>query len=142
MVTVSSLELEVLTANMLKEKVALEMFKVLTGKRSTCLMVLALLIGMFYSLVVDLAQPNRAFASTTSWSPPSAVDGAMVSVSCPTASFCMAVDSNGRVLHFNGTTWTPPVSIDGINYVSSVSCQTVSFCIAVDHSGNALRARE
>ncbi len=103
-----------------------------------CLMVLALLIGSFFSLVVDLAQPNRAFASGTSWSPPSAIDGAMVSVSCPTASFCMAVDSNGRVLHFNGTTWAAPLSIDGSNYLSSVSCPTVTFCMAVDRGGNAL----
>jgi serine/threonine protein kinase len=52
------------------------------------------------------------------------------SISCPTASFCVAVDDLGNALIYDGTRWTPTDSID--SGLTSVSCPTTTFCAAVD----------
>jgi hypothetical protein len=68
--------------------------------------------------------------------------GNMRSVSCPTATFCMAVDQSGNnALQWNGTSWSAPASTDpGGDKVelNSVSCASPSFCVAVDSLGRAL----
>ena len=58
-------------------------------------------------------------------------------MSCPSASFCAAVDDFGNVLTYNGS-WSGPTNIDSANPLSSVSCPSASFCVAVDAQGNAL----
>ena len=66
---------------------------------------------------------------------PEPIDG----VSCPSASFCAAVDSGGNALTYDGTSWSAPDSIDpGNGDLSSVSCPSASFCAAVDYEGNVL----
>jgi len=64
------------------------------------------------------------------------------SVSCPTATFCMAVDESGNnVLTWNGTAWSSPVTIDPGGdrvEVTSISCATPAFCAAVDTLGRAV----
>jgi hypothetical protein len=52
-------------------------------------------------------------------------------VSCPSASFCVAVDINGHALTYNGSSWSAPVSIDAVG-LFSVSCPSSSFCAAVN----------
>jgi hypothetical protein len=64
--------------------------------------------------------------------------GSLTSVSCPTSSFCMAVDSNGHAITYSNGTWSSPQSIDSNSYLTSVSCPTTSFCMAVDLYGNAI----
>ena len=67
-----------------------------------------------------------------------------MSVSCPSGSFCAAVDESGNVLISTdqGSTWTAP-SVTGNpvdpshNGMNSISCPTVSFCVAVDWWGYA-----
>jgi hypothetical protein len=59
-------------------------------------------------------------------------------VSCPSASFCVAVDAYGNGVTFNGSSWTAPANIDATNGLTSVSCPSASFCVAVDGAGNAL----
>ena len=61
----------------------------------------------------------------------------LTSVSCPTTTFCRAVDSLGRVFGWNGTAWSAGTLIDNGHALTSVSCPTVSYCVAVDRSGNA-----
>ncbi|CAN7230216.1 hypothetical protein LJR027_000769 [Terrabacter sp. LjRoot27] len=61
-------------------------------------------------------------------------------VSCPTTTWCMAVDLSGRAMTFNGSTWTAPKvvfpRVDGQNPdVRAVSCPTTTFCLAVSASG-------
>lgn len=78
------------------------------------------------------------------WSGPKAIDrsrsmGAVLQwISCPSATFCAAVNQNGAVLTLKGTTWSRPVLIDksggGLN---AVSCVSAVFCAAVDGNGNA-----
>ncbi len=86
-----------------------------------------------------LASPAVSVGSPSSWSAPVAIDGAdtLTSVSCPSASFCVAVDDSGNALTFNGSSWSAPTSID-MHVLYSVSCTSASFCAAVDLGGNAL----
>ena len=64
----------------------------------------------------------------------------LTSVSCPTVSFCAAVDNSGQVLTYNGSTWSAPTivgTVAGSSPVTlvpltSVSCASPSFCVAVD----------
>ena len=68
-------------------------------------------------------------------------------VSCPRATFCAAVTTDGHVLTFDGTRWSQPdqlepatlVGIDryiGQPALTSVSCATPTSCATVDPSGN------
>lgn len=48
-----------------------------------------------------------------------------VSVTCPTATYCMASDGS-RMLTFNGTSWT---TLSGLSStIQSISCPTMTFC--------------
>ncbi len=62
------------------------------------------------------------------------------SVSCPSATFCAAVDNAGGILSWDGNSWGYAADGDGDNDLSSVSCPSASFCAAVDSSGHALIA--
>jgi RHS repeat-associated protein len=77
--------------------------------------------------------------TTNKWSSPASFDaaGAPEFVSCPSSSFCMAVDGSGNDLTWNGTIWSAATNFDGTNMVTSVSCRASNFCIAVDDAGNA-----
>ena len=85
---------------------------------------------------------NLGFAPLTAsgpgWSAPVAVDNVQLpsgpslnAVSCPTTSFCMAVDGNGNAFTWNGATWSRPISVDSNITFHSVSCPLASFCMAI-----------
>src|SRR5665213_3369925 len=86
----------------------------------------------------------------TSWTTPTQIDDDVASagrqnidsLSCPSATFCVAVDVNGNALTYNGTSWSAPTLIDGgnggVGGTFSVSCSSATFCVAVDRKGNAL----
>ena len=84
----------------------------------------------------------RAAAATPvggGWSAPTNIDyTSFYSVSCPSPSFCMAVDDSGNALIWNGSSWSNPKNIDRDNILYSVSCPSPSFCMAVDDSGYVL----
>jgi RHS repeat-associated protein len=87
-----------------------------------------------------MAQPVPARAG---WSAVTATGDSnpVESVSCPTASFCMAVDNDGLYLTYNGSTWstaTPITTSYGSHVVESVSCVSLSDCVAVDNDGNGM----
>jgi len=64
--------------------------------------------------------------------------GVVASASCPTRTFCAAVDDNGNALTWNGRQWSAPVLLDPIAGVfTSVSCASAKFCAAVDGNGYA-----
>ena len=83
----------------------------------------------------------------TSWTGPVVIDphialpaDGLSAVSCPTTTFCAAVDASGNALTYNGHTWTNPVPIDPNNAglsLDAISCPTSTFCVAVDQAGNA-----
>jgi hypothetical protein len=61
-------------------------------------------------------------------------------VSCPTESFCAAVDVVGWAFTYDGERWSDPVTLTYSGYNSpAVSCATASFCVALDREGNAHR---
>jgi hypothetical protein len=68
-------------------------------------------------------------------------------VSCPTATFCMAVDQSGQALQWNGQSWSAPVRIEpgqpSTNSIgvspTGVSCPTAGYCAAVDDSGGVIQ---
>ncbi len=81
-------------------------------------------------------------ASSASWSSPVSIDptgNGITSVSCPVATFCMAVDNDGNALTYNGSGWSPPllVASSGV-HLYSVSCASPSFCMAAGSGGYAL----
>ncbi|MCL2417678.1 MAG: hypothetical protein FWD04_00170 [Conexibacteraceae bacterium] len=73
---------------------------------------------------------------------------AITGVSCPTTSFCVAVDAAGQVMHTSRPlggvkAWSKPVRIatatqpgGGYAGLSGVSCPTNNFCVAVDNAAN------
>jgi hypothetical protein len=61
--------------------------------------------------------------------------GVLIGVSCPTASFCVAVDTNGESFIYSGTTWTGPVPVNLGDALNEISCPATNFCMAVDSSG-------
>jgi hypothetical protein len=64
----------------------------------------------------------------------------LTGVSCPTPTFCRAVDSVGRVFGYDGTSWAAGTVIDSGHALTSVSCPTTTYCVAVDRSGRAFVA--
>lgn len=100
-----------------------------TGRRC----VLGILTALI-ALVVPIT------ASAASWSSPAPIDAGsdLGSVSCPSSSFCVAVDEAGKAVTYNASTWSAPATIDAGHELSSVSCPSASFCVAVDRQGYAL----
>ena len=93
------------------------------------------------SSALVIAQPASASTPST-WLSPTLIDGGegLSSVSCTSTTFCMAVDSGGDALRYNGSTWSSPSAIVSGEGLTSVSCTSTSsaFCIAVDYHGNVL----
>jgi serine/threonine protein kinase len=52
----------------------------------------------------------------------------LTSVSCTSATLCMAVDYHGNVLTYNGSIASAPISIDGTHPLNSISCTSPTFC--------------
>ncbi|MGO8872783.1 MAG: hypothetical protein ACLQPH_15530 [Acidimicrobiales bacterium] len=81
---------------------------------------------------------NYLVFNGTSWTNPVAIDSSAhasaVGVSCPTTTFCAAVDNGGNAFTYSGSTWTPTTTADS-NQLEAVSCASSTFCVAVDNSG-------
>ncbi len=60
-----------------------------------------------------------------------------VTLSCPTASFCLAVDINGAALVWQHGKWSRRFP-QGVDTFERVTCTTSLFCMAGEHSGRAL----
>jgi hypothetical protein len=71
---------------------------------------------------------------------PFAVRQSLNGVSCPTVSFCVAVDGVGNVLTSTQPTggaaaWSA-VNVDTSSGLTAVSCASPSLCVAVDNAGD------
>jgi len=68
-------------------------------------------------------------------------------VSCPTVSFCSAVDQGGQALQWNGLHWSAPSPIEAASDSATalgveptgVSCPATTVCVAVDNAGGAVQ---
>jgi len=88
----------------------------------------------------DVAFGGRYLGSST-WGSAQTFDaggGASTAISCPTTSFCVAVDATGHATIYNGTTWSSTSDIDSSNELWAVSCTSSSFCVATDTTGHVL----
>jgi len=83
----------------------------------------------------EATQPGSWDASHTL----SSSSGNAEQVSCPTASFCAAVDSNGRAYTLtvtsSGASWTTWTGVS-THALDAVSCASASFCVAGDANGS------
>ena len=78
-------------------------------------------------------------AASLKWTPGTQLvvaSGGVNAVSCATSTFCVAVDRTGAVSTFNGSNWSAPDKVDGINSFTAISCPTTTFCVATDAAGN------
>ncbi len=94
--------------------------------------------GKWSAAVKIVPAPN----STNGWTEvPS-----LTSVSCPTVTFCVAVDNgvdgvtySGNAYTWNGTSWSTPDTIGGANgqgeALEAVSCTSSTFCMTVENGG-------
>jgi hypothetical protein len=75
------------------------------------------------------------------WSAPvqvsTSTQGPLVSVSCPSSSWCVAVTSDGFADTRSDGTWNSGFSFDSNADVVAVSCRSVTMCVVVDLSGDA-----
>ncbi len=74
------------------------------------------------------------------WGAVSALGPTLSSISCSTASTCIAV-GGGNGYGYTGSAWLASSSVDGANTLDSVSCATPSFCVGGDSAGNAVFAQ-
>ena len=69
----------------------------------------------------------------------------LVAISCPSTSFCMAIDKVGNAFTYDGAAWSSagspysagiqPQLANGIYELTSLSCASASFCVAVSLLG-------
>ncbi len=86
------------------------------------------------------AEGQATVFNGSSWSTPVTVSAAdqIVSVSCPSDSFCMAVSAVGIAYTYTSGGWDTGTSFDTPLEGVQVSCASPTLCAAVDASGNAL----
>ncbi len=83
--------------------------------------------------VVGDGLSQSVFMVAGAWSPARLVDPmgrGVLSVSCPTARFCMAVTKSGDASLWHAGHWSTPVTVSSHRLVS-VSCPRAGFCLAV-----------
>ena len=66
----------------------------------------------------------------TTWALQSVPGGPLTSVSCTSASFCMAAGTDGHVDTWNGTVWSAQPTAAGFTALTSVSCVSPGSCEA------------
>jgi hypothetical protein len=103
-----------------------------------CVLALIVVGGVLVATLTSFSTSLTSASAVASWSTPKAVDAqspyGLKSVSCVAANFCIAVDSNGNFLSYNGISWSTPQNIDSSHNFYSVSCVTKDFCVAVDYA--------
>jgi len=100
---------------------------------------LTMLLLVTYLPATALASPTP-HATSTGWAGPSKIDSSEVQgLSCPSTSFCAAVDVDGNMLTFNGNVWSAPApeSLQGGAILQAISCTSSSFCAGIDSNENA-----
>ena len=91
------------------------------------------------AFVGGVGSPTAASQRSDQWSAATLIDppsGYLTSVSCPTATFCLAVDGNGNFFTYESGVWSSSGKFGGVS-VTSISCPTSSFCAAVASDGSA-----
>lgn len=113
---------------------------------------IVLFLGFACALAVAIgawAPDALAVTSPLSWSEPVAIDpGAVIkAISCPSATFCVAVDNHGQALTSTDPTggagaWEATDLTHETSGFVSISCPSSSLCIALDGAGNVWSSTE
>jgi hypothetical protein len=71
------------------------------------------------------------------WQPPTVIDPnhEMIDVSCPTASYCAAVDWNGGVVVFRHGSWSAPHQVFQPSFQRAIDCAAPARCVSVGTDG-------
>jgi hypothetical protein len=89
----------------------------------------------------SLAHTNSIAFRGASWAAP--VDALhsnqVVGASCGSTTFCVAVDSDGHALTYNGRQWGTRGLIDSMGHPEAISCASRTLCVVVDGAGYAVR---
>ena len=100
----------------------------------------ALGLALVAGAVVTTFPLATVASATPGWSAPTAVDnttpGNLLAVSCPTATFCMAIDSDRDCLTYNGHTWSAPTFVSTPAGMVTLSCASKTLCAATDGDGD------
>jgi hypothetical protein len=110
----------------------------MSGRVAMALLAFMPILGVAAAVPAN-ATTTRVATSTLNWTKGTTIvnpGGGVNAVSCPTSTFCVAVDRTGAVSSFNGTKWSPPQTVDKSNDLVAISCPTVSFCMATDTVGD------
>src|SRR5215467_8212787 len=105
----------------------------------------------FTLTVTGAGGTTKATTTQTVWpamtiAAPAGIDvpaGGLDDISCASSSFCIAVDSFGNALTYDGTSWSGPAGIDSLpgglvtGMTTAVSCPTTSFCAELAQDGDA-----
>ena len=81
---------------------------------------------------------GHAAQSPGRWTGKALIDGktGLSSISCPTPTFCVAVDLTGAGYMYSRGSWSPSPGIAGASTrLHSVSCSSTKLCVAVGQSG-------
>lgn len=70
--------------------------------------------------------------ATDGWQRPVQVSMFLEGVSCPTTTFCLAVDPSGESYTFDGQSWSGPTDMMDRVYGYGLSCASSTFCMAVN----------
>lgn len=100
---------------------------------STIAVIVVIVIVIVGTVVSKSGGSNSNSNSSTTQVDP---QGSLASISCVDVDNCVAIDTHGNVMTYDGTSWSAPTNLDS-NGLSSVSCANRENCVAVDDAGNA-----
>ncbi|HUD37403.1 MAG TPA: SGNH/GDSL hydrolase family protein [Streptosporangiaceae bacterium] len=85
-----------------------------------------------------IAAAVTAYLAHPHWSGPRLLDGSdgLAAVSCPTASFCLAGDSDGEVYTYSAGSWSGAHQL-GNDGLTGISCASTQFCVATSGGATA-----
>ena len=101
-----------------------------------------------YCMIVDVSCASKTFCMIVSGHQWTRFDGSSwtdladlgtadwVRVSCPTATFCAAINSVGQASTWDGTSWSEPATVVP-HAGSGLSCPSADYCLATDTGGAA-----
>ncbi len=89
-------------------------------------------------LIADVAG-YALVGPSVSWSQPVQFDTdangtGLAQVSCPTVDFCSALDGDGNLISYDGSTWSPPTEPNS-DRSQAIVCVSASHCVAGDGRG-------
>jgi len=107
-----------------------------------CIRLSVITIVLLTACVMTLGEVASAAPTTGTWSKAQTVEvrdrSSLSAVSCPSTTFCAAVDNNGDVHFWKNGAWLASQHLNAGGSLSSISCPTTTFCVAISVGGEAM----